>query len=585
MRRCMLCVIVALIVAMPAFGAVTLVRDGEPAATIIHFGQQGCQHAAEELQRYIHAMTGAVLDIRFMSPQEAETAYWGGEQLLGLALGEETMRRVGFNVPDLQAGGFYQMSDGMQLVGVLGNDPDGLMYGVYDLLEQWGVRWYMPGELGEQIPQMDTLRVTSLDNAENPDFILRDMWLAHGDRPGTEDEDYELWRMRNKMGGVNARMGHNLARIISPDEYAETHPEYFPLIEGERVIPEWGHDWQPCTSNPDVVGIAAETAAAAFDADPLMWAFSLSPNEGPAGWCQCENCTALDPPAFRDDPTQGKGRRMLVFANQVAERLAETHPNAHVAFAASGPTAGPPDDLSAHPQVAVAVAHEGEVADHLRPITDPASPRNAAYIPLVEGWSEVTDQLFAGEHFTGQVDAADGLARVAAAWALAEDIPWYHEHSVIGITSSATSAWGNCGPNFYLAAKLMWDADTDVEAVLDDYFAGMYGPAAEPMREYFETLRDIARERHLQTELLTEEDLPPLRALLDRALELAETEKQQARVQLSIDHFEYVLLVRRMHETASEEDIAALEAFVDAHSESLGFDRAQHRQAVAPRGE
>ena len=129
---------------------------------------------------------------------------------------------------------------------------------------------------------------------------------------------------------------------------------------------------------------------------------------------------------------------------------------------------------------------------------------------------------------------------------------------------------------------MMWDLDTDVPAVLDDYFAGMYGPAAAPMREYFETLRDLARERYIKETLFTDEDFPPLRALLDSAAGLAATDTQRARVQLSIDHFEYVLLVRRMYELAGEEAIAAVAEFVEAHPDSLGFDREMHRRAMTP---
>jgi len=36
------------------------------------------------------------------------------------------------------------------------------------------------------------------------------------------------------------------------------------------------------------------------------------------------------------------------------------------------------------------------------------------------------------------------------------------------------------GLNYYVAAKLLWDADTDVAALLDDYYAQGYGPARCP---------------------------------------------------------------------------------------------------------
>lgn len=562
-----------------ALAAFTVVADGKPVAIIAHLGQPGCDQAALELQHYIRKMSGAELPIERMQPYELENAYYEGKQLLVLAVGEQTAWQFGLDVPVLRPEGFYQMCDGTGLLGVLGKDPEGLMYGVYDLLEQFGVRWYLPTELGENVPKRDTIKVDYLNNVENPDFILRNMWLVFGDRPTQERQDYALWRRRNKMGGVHAETGHNLGRIISPAEYGATHPEYFPLINGQRVIPTGSLDWQPCTSNPEVVRIAAEKARQAFDNDPELWSFSLSPNDGWTGWCECDACVALDPPEFQGDPRHGKGRRMLVFANAVAGLLQQTHPDRHVCFYAYTAALEPPTDMRAHPQVVVAVAHYKPVADHLRPITDPDSAPNAAFIPIVEGWAQVSDKLIAREYFTSLVSEMDGLARVAAAWALAEDIPWYRAHHVLGISSEAIPIWGTCGLNFYLAAKLMWDADADVEAILDDYFAGMYGPAAEPMRRYFETIRDIARERHLKSELFTDRDFPPLRTLLEEALERAETDKQRARVQLSIDHFDYVQLVRALYLTASEESLVALNEFVAAHPDTLAFDQTMHRHA------
>jgi hypothetical protein len=42
-----------------------------------------------------------------------------------------------------------------------------------------------------------------------------------------------------------------------------------------------------------------QKARAALDEDPDLWSFSLSPNDGWGGWCECEDCIALDPPEFQ----------------------------------------------------------------------------------------------------------------------------------------------------------------------------------------------------------------------------------------------------------------------------------------------
>ena len=66
------------------------------------------------------------------------------------------------------------------------------------------------------------------------------------------------------------------------------------------------------------------------------------------------------------------------------------------------------------------------------------------------------------------------------------DIPYYRDRGVEGFyTQLSESTWHRLGLNYYVAAKLCWNADLDADALLDDYFDGFYGPAAGPMGDYF----------------------------------------------------------------------------------------------------
>ena len=44
----------------------------------------------------------------------------------------------------------------------------------------------------------------------------------------------------------------------------------------------------------------------------------------------------------------------------------------------------------------------------------------------------------------------------------------------------------------WLIAKHLWNPDRPVEPLLDDFFAGYYGNAAGPIREYFNELQTLA---------------------------------------------------------------------------------------------
>jgi hypothetical protein len=73
---------------------------------------------------------------------------------------------------------------------------------------------------------------------------------------------------------------------------------------------------------------------------------------------------------------------------------------------------------------------------------------------------------------------------------IAAEYPYYHRQGMIACRVESKPAWGYQGPSLYLAAKIMWDPDLNVEELLDDYFTKFYGPAAAPMRAHFDILED-----------------------------------------------------------------------------------------------
>lgn len=51
--------------------------------------------------------------------------------------------------------------------------------------------------------------------------------------------------------------------------------------------------------------------------------------------------------------------------------------------------------------------------------------------------------------------------------------------------------------NYYVLSKVTWNSETDVDALLKDHYRTMFGSAAEPMQEFFETLETLWTERVL----------------------------------------------------------------------------------------
>ena len=515
-----------LLAAVALGGELVLTRGGKATAMlVVGTKSEAATQALGELGHFIIRMSGAGLDMANWLPDGP--AVW-----LGLAA--DHPRRG--ELPELKPEGFLIQCDGAKRLWLVANDEPALGHAVYTLLEKLGCRWYMPGPLGENVPTRPTITVPAIKEVQAPDFVHRNVWWAYGGRPGWMKALKTEWDRRNRMGGVRASMGHNLMRIVPVKKFGETHPEYFPLRGGIRRVPNprEGHNWQPCTTNPDVVRLAIDAARAYFDRSPTAYSYSLSPNDG-YGWCQCPKCRALDPPEHREADSRGKAHRMLVFANQVAEGLAKTHPDKFVAWYAYAGTVEPPAGPKVHPNCIVSLAHYGWCGCNVHPIADPACPLNAKFLPIVEGWSKLAHTLFAREYFTLICRPVDGPARVAAAYSLARDIPYYKAHNFRGINSESVADYGSAALNFWLAARLTWNASANVERLLDDYYQGMYGPAAGPMRRYYEACRDTARARGHRGPFFADDDTARLRAILDEAQRLCGTDTQRARVAMARD--------------------------------------------------
>ena len=495
---------------------------------------------AADLQRCLKVMTGAELPV---VPVSGPAARPGIALATVASLADASRERALPTEPEHYV---IRVDDGQRPeVLILGADEAGLAFGVYAFLESLGCRWYVPGPLGEEIPKRDTLVLGEGVRRDGPDFALRNVWWAYGGRPGWQKSAYSLWRTRNRMGGVQAFMGHNLQRIVPSSTFGAGHPEYFPLIDGKRRVPGTAeaHGWQPCTSNPEVVEIAAKAAIEYFTKLPSAFTFSLSPADG-YGWCECPDCTAQDPLKFRGMPRRGKGRRMALFANAVAEKVSRELPAKYLCWYAYAGSVEAPEDVKVHPNVIVSLAHYGWCGCNLHDLRDERCALNAEFREVLEGWCATGCKLFIREYWTTLVSATDMPARVCAAYSLADDIPYFRSRGVIGFSSESIPDYGACALNFWMAARKMWDAEADTEGLLTDWFGGMYGPAAAEMCRITEEIVARCRDGGCRGNAFSEEYLKGLQERLETAREACSEERHRGRIDMSVRATAFALQLR-----------------------------------------
>jgi len=486
--------------------------------------------AAETLSRYLEASLGKKPLSR--EPQ-TETP------LLQIHIGRTPyVETLGLDFASLHPFGYYlKLVDANHLV-LAGNNRHADLYAVYDLLKRRiGYRFFAPGRLGEVIPKQAVLSLPEkLDLREEPDIpSYTNAGLHKGNFGFTRS-----WRTT-----LNAT--HVLGKIISPARYARDHPEYFPMYDGKRFIPdEKQHGtWQPCVSNPDLPGLVIEWARDYFAQNPQALGFPLGVNDG-GGDCRCPECTRLKE-TFHN--------QYIPFYNATAKLAKKAFPGKYVAFIAYAGAASPPKGITLEDNLLVEVTNikKGRLGD-------------------IEAWRKAGARQFGLYDYlygSGQVVPRHYPHLMADHWN-----EYARQHGLKSLwVESYILSWYFDGARQYVLNEVAWDLNASVDALLADYFQNFYGPAAVPMQRLFEHLEAVysRKENPLfpfadwknrrQLENYTEADLEKIRRLIGEARSLAGENPHGQRLELfdklwslSEKYVRAHLLVRQVEKLKAGED-------------------------------
>src|SRR5579864_43319 len=487
--------------------------------------------AAEELRRHLEQMSGIELRI--------DTGAGVPASRRAVAIGRSALTEYcGAEPPE---GESCLLKTVGETVIVAGGRQRGTMYGVSLFLEKLGCRWFT-NDIA-RIPRFQALWLPEFNEVHRPAFEYREVFF-------TEAQGRE-WSVRNRLNGhfhqLDERVGgkvvympfaHSFYDLVPPDRYFENHPEYFALVGGRRRRDRA----QLCLTNAEVQRLAVEQAEQWLAAHPDISIVSVSQNDG-GGWCECEPCRQ----AIEEEGGAVSGLA-LRFVNQVAERLAVSHPGKMVDMLAYRETADPP--AKARPLSNVQI--------RLCPID--ACQAHACYGPCVynrsfrerlEQWSRIAPKLHIWQY---SVNFSHYLAPFPNYDALISDIPMFQRAGVSGVFIEGAVSEGGGGDDAelrsYLAARLLWKPDLDAVEEIREFLDTVYGPAAPLMWNYF-VLRqhEVRRGEHLWIDqnmdapYLTRDFLKHGRALLGRASLKVATPAARRRIErhmLSIDYVEAV---------------------------------------------
>lgn len=443
--------------------------------------------AAKEIQTYVKKVTGAELPI--VTTPTTPCISLGMNDLYNNAKIKDQLKDT--ILPD----GFviaYKNSN-IYIAGI--DTPDntlstvagfsrGTLFGAYTFIERYlGVRWYAPGEMGEYVPSNKTIKVPSdLLIVENPSFRWRS--VPHLDSGKAERKEIVgQWELRNKLNrkayGVSLQHSHIWSSIFKPELF-ETHPEYFAMLNGKRVKP-LSDRYKICTTNPAVIKMHADAAIKYFDMNPNARAFSLSPTDS-RGYCECENCKALDEPNNVSDGVIS--RRILTYYNEIAKQVIKKYPDRYVCGYIYDCYLFPPLDKSM------------KVAPNLTLVIAPSNNYGYTYyrknVPIewkqiMDGWTALTENIAYYDlpmHCKGDF----GAPLPTSSDILGSIMPAMKKYNVKGIYIYGHQVWGHALPYNYILTKLTWDADLNVDALKQELFSQYYGEGGNSIRKLYDLL-------------------------------------------------------------------------------------------------
>lgn len=485
------------------------------------------RHAAEELQRYLDKISGAKLPI----VADAEKA--GSREIV---LGDNAhlgRQRAKIDFAKLGPDGFVLRTDGNRLI-IAGGRPRGTLNGVYTLLEEkLSVRWFTP-EL-EVVPKSDRVRLPKLNETMIPALENRDVFwrqfMRDADFAARHRVNGQHYGLAEKHGGAFTRyypFVHSFDGLVPP-ELCKEHPEYLPLIKGERKS---GYV-QRCLSNPDVLRISIERVRQWIKEHPEATIISVSQNDT-FNNCQCEQCKAVD------DAEGSPAGSLLKFVNAVAEAIEKDHPNVRIDTLAYQYTRKPPKTIRPRHNVIVRLCSIECCFAH--PLETCPARENVRFREDIVAWGPVAPLIYVWDYTT---DFGHYIQPFPNFDVLQSNVRFFVKHNVRSLFEQGNYSGGGGGEmeplRAYVLAKLLWNPETDVQRHTQEFVNAYYGKAAPKILAYLDTIHRPVREdgKHIHifdrptASYLSEEVLNAGEKLLDEAEQLAENEDVRFRVQVA----------------------------------------------------
>ncbi len=513
-----ICLVIAscLFGSVPLHAELILVEKGVSKAPIILIKDAPAftRQAAEELATYIEKTSGGKPEILVGAPATLpEHAIWVGNHPelkdafpdLDLQYQHPEEILVAANANHLLIAGSDRWDPENLVVEGVDEKIEGrqLEYGtvnaVYTFLQdQLGVRWLWPGDLGVDIQKREAIALEPFVHRYHPQIRSRGGVFNFSSLSNKGYGRAHDWTrlQRLQLGSLEMSGGHGFAEWW--DKHHEAHPEYFALQpDGTRSGHPNPRTAKLCQSNPAVWEQWLRDVEEQLEKDPNQRVFNGSPNDGwSSGHCVCENCRAWDHPKgeprlmhwyhYREE-RPALSDRHVTFANHLGALLKERYPEEdyYVMMLSYGHSR--PAPIEARPADNVIMASVANFFGR-RDLVDRGSTWGTKHRDQFAAWGKLASNIMWRPNTGSPAGWRQGLPDICIEQTV-EDLKFVAENHCLGIyVDGVWEHWAMQGPQYYVMAQLVWDSTQDAAAILDDYYARAFGPAAGDVRSFFETM-------------------------------------------------------------------------------------------------
>lgn len=484
----------ALLTSALCHAALPLASAGQPVAEIICPADAGpvLAYAAKELQEHIAMISGATLPI-LPVPGPAAGRIILAVQPDGFATDRE---QIG------DSDGFAVRQQGTT-VTVLGNQPKGVLTGVYKLLfRNSDIIWARPNtEFGTIFTPNADLTLTDTDFIDVPVYILRG-WQMIG--PGLESD---VWQFRQGSNWSSRTMrdapetshfgcvrefggGHNLTGLyIRGDKYFADHPDFFPFFKGARQDPrQIPMRTQLCFTNADMTRAFISELDQLVAASPDYSTYRIMIEDV---WqcCECPECskpiTLPDGTSVAPANEDFRSTQFFLWLNQIARHFQSYYPGKRLLTFGYFFTETPPR-ITVEPNISISFCPINK--NSKRAIDD---PDNDVYYRRFLSWMKNTTELTWREYFGLCGPFPRPMDAIAIAdWRLVNSYGVRRTYSemysdAVGPRMDGVASWNVNAPFFWVMANANWNPKVDVNALRDEFFRRVYGPAANDVRAFY----------------------------------------------------------------------------------------------------